>query len=55
MTNEIDENDTEYSGNALAKTINEGSMKTELKLPKPRKVTLEEIEKRFGRPIEIVP
>lgn len=51
----VDENDTEYSGNALAKTINEGSMKTELKLPKPRKVTLEEIEKRFGCPIEIVP
>lgn len=49
-----DENDTEYSGSAFAKTVDGGNIKTETHLPKPRKVTLEEIEQRFGYPIEIV-
>ena len=49
-----DENDNEYSGTAYAKTVDGGNIKTETRLPKPRKVTLEEIEKRFGCPIEIV-
>lgn len=50
----VDENDNEYSGSAFAKTTDGGSIKAETKIPKPRKVTLEEIEKRFGCPIEIV-
>lgn len=49
-----DENDSEYSGSAFAKMMNGGNVKTELHLPKPIKVTLEEIEERFGCPIEIV-
>lgn len=49
-----DENDTEYCGSAFAKMFDGTNIKTELKLPKPRKVTLEEIEQRFGCPIEIV-
>lgn len=49
-----DENDTDYSGSAFAKMHNGGNLKTEVKIPKPRKVTLEEIEQRFGCPIEIV-
>lgn len=50
----VDENDNEYSGSAFAKTTDGGSIKAETKIPKPRKVTLEEIEKRFGCPIGIV-
>lgn len=49
-----DENDEDYSGSAFAKMHNGGNLKTEIKIPKPRKVTLEEIEQRFGYPIEIV-
>lgn len=49
-----DENDNEYSASAFAKTSDGGNIKTEMRLPKPRKVTLEEIEQRFGCPIEIV-
>lgn len=49
-----DENDTNYSGSAFAKMHNGGNLKTEVKIQKPRKVTLEEIEQRFGYPIEIV-
>lgn len=49
-----DENDHEYTGTAFAKTVDGGNIKTETHLPKPRKVTLEEIEQRFGCPIEIV-
>ncbi len=49
-----DENDTGYSGSAFARMHNGGNLKTEVKIPKPRKVTLEEIEQRFGCPIEIV-
>lgn len=49
-----DENDTDYSGSAFANMHNGGNLKTEVKIPKPRKVTLEEIEQRFGCPIEIV-
>ncbi len=49
-----DENDEDYSGSAFAKMHNGGNLKTEIKIPKPRKVTLEEIEQRFGCPIEIV-
>lgn len=48
------ENDNEYSSSAYAKTTDGGNIKAEIKLPKPRKVTLEEIERRFGYPIEIV-
>lgn len=49
-----DENDEDYSGSAFAKMHNGGNLKTEIKIPKPRKVTLEEIEQRFGYPIKIV-
>ena len=49
-----DENDTDYSGSAFAKMHNAGNLKTEVKIPKPRKVTLEEIEQRLGCPSEIV-
>lgn len=49
-----DENDTDYSGSAFARMHNGGNLKTEVKILKPRKVTLEEIEQRFGYPIEIV-
>ena len=48
-----DENDNEYSGSAFAKTVDGGNIKTETRLPKPRKVTLEEIEQRFGCPIAV--
>lgn len=50
-----DEGDTEYTTSAFAKTENGDNIKTEFKLKKPRKITLEEIEKHFGCPIEIVP
>lgn len=49
-----DENDNEYSGSAFAKTENGGKIKADSHLPKPKKVTMEEIEQRFGCPIEIV-
>lgn len=49
-----DENESDYSGSAFAKTHDGGNVKTQIQLTKPRKVTLEEIEQRFGCPIEIV-
>lgn len=49
-----DENDAGYSGTAFAKTHDGGNVKTHVQLPNPRKVTMEEIEQRFGCPIEIV-
>lgn len=49
-----DENESDYSGSAFAKTHDGGNVKTQVQIPKPRKVTLEEIEQRFGCPIEIV-
>lgn len=49
------ENEEEYSGSAYAKTMDGATIKSEFVLPKPRKVTMEEIEQRFGYPIEIVP
>ncbi len=49
-----DENESNYSGTAFAKTHDGGNVKTQVQLPKPRKVTMEEIEQRFGCPIEIV-
>lgn len=49
------ENDSEYTSSGFAKTENGGNIKTEVAIPKPIKVTLEDIEKRFGHPIEIVP
>lgn len=51
----VDEDDSSYHGNAFLKTENGGTTKTEIELQKPKKVTLEDIEKRFGCPIEIVP
>lgn len=50
-----DEDDTEYSGYAFAKPHGGGNIKAEMKLPKIRKVTIDEIEQRFGCPIEIAP
>lgn len=49
-----DENESDYSGSAFAKTHDGGNVQTQVQIPKPRKVTLEEIEQRFGYPIEIV-
>lgn len=49
------ENENEYTSSGFAKTENGGNIKTEVSIPKPIKVTLEDIEKRFGRPVEIVP
>ena len=49
-----DENESDYSASAFAKTHDGGNVKTQVQLPKPRKVTLEEIEQRFGYPVEIV-
>ena len=49
-----DETDENYTGSAYARTADGGSLKSDCIIPKPRKVTLEEIEKRFGCPIEIV-
>lgn len=50
-----DENETEYTASAFAKTEDGGNIKTQVAIQKPKKVTLEDIEKRFGCPIEIVP
>lgn len=50
-----DENETEYTASAFVKTADGGNLKTEVALQKPKKVTLDDIEKRFGCPIEIVP
>lgn len=50
----VDETENEYSGSACAKATDGGSIRTESRIPKPRKVTIEEIEQRFGCPIEIV-
>lgn len=49
------EDETEYKASAYAKTADGGNIKTEIAIQKPKKVTLEDIEKRFGCPIEIVP
>lgn len=49
-----DENDNEYSGSAFTKTVDGVNTRTEIRLPKLKKVTLEEIEQRFGCPIEII-
>lgn len=49
-----DETDENYTGSAFARSGNGGALKSDCTIPKPRKVTLEEIEKRFGCPIEIV-
>lgn len=49
------ENETEYTANAFAKTQDGGNIKTQIAIQKPKKVTLEDIENRFGCPIEIVP
>lgn len=49
-----DETDENYTGSAYARTADGGALKSDCIIPKPRKVTLEEIEKRFGCPIEIV-
>lgn len=50
-----DEQDSEYSTSAFAKTDNGGNIKAEFKLKKPRKITIEQIEQCLGFPIEIVP
>ena len=51
-----DERETEYSVSGFAKIYPEGgTLKTEITLKKPIKVTLDDIEKRFGCPVEIVP
>lgn len=51
----IDEGDSSYHGNAFSKTADGGNFKTEYDLSKPIKVTMQDIEKRFGFPVEIVP
>ena len=50
----VNECDTEFTGKAVAKTKNSAAIHTNITLPKPRKVTLEEIEAHFGYPVEIV-
>lgn len=50
-----DERESEYSVSGFAKIVDGGTLKTEITLKKPIKVTLDDIEKRFGCPIEIVP
>lgn len=50
-----DENESGYSVKAFAKTETGNNIDKNIKLLKPRKVTLDEIEKRFGCPVEIVP
>lgn len=50
-----DESETEYTASGFAKTEDGGNFKTEISIQKPKKVTIDEIEKRFGCPIEIVP
>lgn len=49
-----DEVENSFFGSAIAKTLDGGMLKTDCTVPKLRKVTLEEIEQRFGCPIEIV-
>ena len=49
-----DENDDDYAGSAYARAIDGVQIKSETKIRKPRKVTIEEIEHRFGCPIEII-
>ena len=50
-----DEGETEYSVSGFAKIFDGGTLKTAVTLKKPMKVTMDEIEKRFGCPVEIVP
>ena len=49
-----DENEEDYSSSAYAKASDGAQIKSEAKIRKPRKVTIEEIEQRFGYPIEII-
>lgn len=48
------ETDTEFTGKAVAKTENNSAVHMDMKIAKPRKITLEEIEAHFGYPVEIV-
>lgn len=50
----VNEHDTEFTGKAVTKTEDNSAVHMDLKLSKPRKVTLEEIEAHFGYPVEIV-
>lgn len=50
----INEHDTEFSGKAVTKTADNSAVHMDMVLPKPRKVTLEEIEAHFGYPVEII-
>lgn len=50
----VNEHDTEFSGKAVTKTEDNSAVHMDMVLPKPRKVTLEEIEAHFGYPVEIV-
>lgn len=49
-----DENEEDYSSSAYARAGDGAQIKSTAKIRKPRKVTIEEIEKRFGCPIEII-
>ena len=49
-----DEEDDGFEGSATAKSDDGEKIKTDVKIPKPRKITLDEIEKKFGGPIEII-
>ena len=49
-----DEGETEYKASGFAQSGDCGTLKTEISLRKPIKITLDDIEKRFGCPVEIV-
>lgn len=49
-----DEGETEYKASGFAQSGDCGTLKTEISLRKPMKITLDDIEKRFGCPVEIV-
>lgn len=50
----IDEKESFYSVNAYLTRDNNVAI-VDGRIPRPKKVTLEDIEKRFGCPVEIVP
>lgn len=50
----VNEESEKFSGQATANSEDGARESVKLELKKPKKVTIEEIEKRFGYPIEIV-
>jgi hypothetical protein len=43
-----------YTGKGIAKTENGTVQRVDIEIKKPRKITIAELEKHFGYPIEIV-